>query len=81
MSDFTQSRKPMNITVLLSLGCGSEAALRANIADALKAETVEADVQIRRIDDKEAEKLGLSGSPTLFINGKELQPLGTAGFS
>jgi len=55
--------------------------LRANIGDALKAETVEADVQIRRIEDKEAETLGLSGSPTLFINGKELRPLGTAGFS
>lgn len=71
----------VNITGFLSLDCGSEEALRANIADALRAEAVDAEVLLRRIDDKEAETLGLSGSPTVLINGKELQPLGTAGFS
>lgn len=71
----------MKIECYLSKGCGSEEALRENIAQALAREGVEADVYYHRIDDIEAAALGLSGSPTVFINGKEIQPLGTGGFS
>ena len=71
----------MNIDCYMSPGCGSEEALRENIAGALAFEKVQADVNFRRIGDEEAIGLGLSGSPSVFINGKELQPQGTIGFS
>ena len=71
----------MKIDCYLSPGCGSEADLRANIARALEMEKVRAEVQVHRIDDEKAKALGITGSPSLFINGKELQPLDAVGFS
>lgn len=71
----------MKIDCYLSLGCGSEEALRENIYRALAAEKIEAQVNFHRIDDEKAIALGLSGSPSIFINGKELQPQGVVGFS
>lgn len=71
----------MKIDCYLSPGCGSEDALRENIAKALANAKVEADVAFHRIDDEEALALGLSGSPSVFVNGRELQPQGFIGFS
>ena len=71
----------MNIDCYLSDGCGSEDALRENIIQALVSEKVEADVTFNLIDDEKAIALGLSGSPSVFVNGKEIQPQGAAGFS
>lgn len=71
----------MNIECYLSPECGSEGALRENITRALAAENVEATVTFFRIDDEKAVALELSGSPSVFINGKELQPQGFIGFS
>ncbi len=48
---------------------------------ALAIEKVEADLSLHRIDDNKAMALGVSGSPSVFINGKELQPQGLVGFS
>ncbi len=71
----------MKIDCYLSPGCGSEDALRENIARALVLEKIEAEVNFHRIDDAKAAALGLTGSPSVFIDGKELQPQGTVGFS
>jgi hypothetical protein len=71
----------MKIDCYLSQGCQSEEALKTNIAVAIEREGIRAEVNCYRINDDEASSLGLSGSPSVFINGKELQPLGTAGFS
>lgn len=71
----------MIIKCFLSPGCESEPALEANIEEALKAEGVEAEVVIRRIDDEQAMSLGLTGSPSVFINDRELQPQAALGFS
>ena len=71
----------MKIDCYLSPGCASEEPLRKNINSALAAEKVKANVGFRRIDDNKAVALRLSGSPSVFINGKELQPQGTVGFS
>jgi len=71
----------MNIDCYLSDGCGSAEALRENIIQALVSEKVEADVTFNLIDDEKAIALGLSGSPSVFVDGKEIQPQGTAGFS
>jgi hypothetical protein len=71
----------MKIDCYLFDGCGSEQALRDNIAQALAVERIEAEVNFNIIDDKRAIALGLSGSPSVFVNGKEIQPQGTVGFS
>ncbi len=71
----------MKIDCYISQGCGSEDALKENIARALEAEKIQAEVDIHRITDEKAAELKLSGSPSVFINGKELQPSGTIGFS
>jgi len=73
--------KQLKIDGYLSQGCQSEEALKKNISAAIEREAIEAEVNFYRINDDEALSLGLSGSPSVFINGKELQPLGTAGFS
>ena len=55
--------------------------MRENIASALEAEKVHAAVGIHRISDEKAAELKLSGSPSVFIDERELQPHGMAGFS
>jgi alkyl hydroperoxide reductase subunit AhpF len=74
-------RKQLEIDCYLSQGCQSEKALRISIAAAVEREGKKAKVNVYRIYADEAMSRGLSGSPSIFINGKELQPLGTAGFS
>ena len=71
----------LTIDCYLSQGCQSEEALKTNIAAALEKEGIKAAVNFHRINNDEASLLGLSGSPSVFINRKELQPLGTTGFS
>ena len=71
----------MKIDCYISQGCGSEEALKENIDRALVAEKIQAEVGIHRISDEKAAELKLSGSPSVFINGRELQPSGTIGFS
>ena len=74
-------KKIMRIDCYLSPECASEEALLENIRRALAIEKVEADVSLNRIDDNKAVALGVSGSPSVFINGKELQPQAVVGFS
>jgi hypothetical protein len=71
----------MRIDCYLSPECGSEEALRENITHALAIEKIGAELNFHRIDDEKAVTLGLSGSPSIFINEKELQPQGSVGFS
>ena len=71
----------MKIDCYLSQGCQSEEALKTNITAAIEREGIKAEVNVHRMNDDEALSLGLSGSPSVFINGRELQPLGAAGFS
>jgi hypothetical protein len=73
--------KQIKIDCYLSQGCQSEEALKANIVAAIERQGIKAEVNFHKIDADEALSRGLSGSPAIFINGKELQPLGTAGFS
>ena len=55
--------------------------MRENITSALAGEKVKAELNFHRIDDSQAMALGVTGSPSVFINGKELQPQETIGFS
>ena len=71
----------MRIDCYMSPECGSEEDLRKNITCALAEEKIEAKVSLYRIDDDTAASLKVTGSPSIFINGKELQPQGLVGFS
>lgn len=70
----------MKIDCYISQGCSSEEALKDNIAHALKDENIHGEVDIHRISNEKATELKLSGSPSIFINGRQLQPQGIAGF-
>ena len=71
----------MKIDCYLSPRYRSEEDLRKNITFALLSEKVQAEVNFHRINDDNAMSLGLKGSPSVFIDGMELQPLRTTGFS
>ena len=71
----------MKIDCYISEGCGSEEALKENIARALEAKKIHAEVGIHRISNEKAAEMKLSGSPSIFIDGRELQPQGIAEFS
>ncbi len=71
----------VRIDCYLSPECASEQPLRNNITLALNAENIKAEFSLTRLDDDQAIALGVTGSPSVFINGSELQPLGTASFT
>lgn len=71
----------MKINCYISEKCGSEEVLKKNINEALHLEGFEAEVNIFVIDNEKANELGLRGSPSVFINGKEVQPVDITGFS
>ena len=71
----------MKIDCYLSIGCASENPLRKNVNQALTLEDIKAEVNFHRITNKDAEKLGLKGSPSVLINGKDIQPINMQGFS
>ena len=64
----------MEIDCYISTSCSSEEALKKNIAEAVKLESVDADVSIHRIDETEAKRLKLMGSPSVHINGEDILP-------
>lgn len=71
----------MKIDCYMSLRCGSEDALRENISKALELEKISAEVNFFRITEDEAKALGLKGSPSILIDGKDIQPADIEGFS
>ncbi len=71
----------MKIECYMSPGCGSEEPLRKNIAAALSLESAAVEVVFRRIKDEEAYELGLKGSPSVLINGEDIEPQELTGFS
>lgn len=71
--------KPIKIEVFMNFSCTSEPQLRENISKALSLEGVSAEVIFQRLNDEEAKELGLKGSPTVKINGEEIQPLPSSG--
>ena len=71
----------MNIDCYISTSCSSEEKLRDNVAEALRLELVDADVSIHIIDETEAEKLSLMGSPSVLINGEDILPGDIPGFA
>ena len=71
----------MKIDCYMSLGCGVEDVLRENIFKALELEKISVQVNFYRITEEEARSLGLKGSPSILINGKDIEPIDIEGFS
>ncbi len=70
----------MKIECYISAGCGSEPELRENLQRAGGEEAPDAEVTFRRITDAEAESMGLRGSPSVLINGRDISPAEMTGF-
>jgi hypothetical protein len=71
----------VKIDCYISEKCSSGNDLKKNIQEALRLEDVEAEINIFIINDARANELGLRGSPSIFINGEEIQPIDIIGFS
>lgn len=59
----------------MNYSCSTESQLRANIERALELEGMIAEVNFKRLSQDVAKNLGLKGSPTIKINGEEIQPI------
>ncbi len=64
----------MKIECFFSEGCGSKEKLKENIQKALLEEGMDAEVFFRVLSQEEAEQLGIGGSPTVWVNGQDLEP-------
>ena len=71
----------MKIDCYISENCSSEEALRKNVMEALRLEEINTTVNFHKISEREALKLGLLGSPSVRINGKDILPDNIPGFS
>jgi hypothetical protein len=63
----------MKIECFFSEGCGSKEKLKANVEKALFEEDMKAEVIFRVISPEEAERLRIGGSPTVWIDGNDLE--------
>ena len=64
----------MKIDCYISEGCSSEEGLKKNIDEAITHESIDAEVIIHKIDETEAKRLKLMGSPSVLINGEDILP-------
>jgi hypothetical protein len=71
----------VRIDCYLSPLCSSKEKLKENIKRALELEAAESEVIFSVINEQEAERLGLMGSPSILINGIDILPGEIPGFS
>ena len=71
----------IKIDCYLSPTCASEDSLMENIKKAIEDQGIEAEIKFYRISEEEAQKLGIRGSPSVLINGRDIQPANVSGFS
>ncbi|OGQ06423.1 MAG: hypothetical protein A2026_18470 [Deltaproteobacteria bacterium RBG_19FT_COMBO_46_12] len=64
----------MKIECFFSEGCGSKEQLMHNIEQVLRKEGIEAQVSSREISEEEANRLGIGGSPTIWVDGNDIEP-------
>ncbi len=63
------ARYEMKVECFFSPGCASKEKLQENIQQALREEGIDAEISLREISQEEAERLGIGGSPTVWVNG------------
>jgi hypothetical protein len=61
----------MKIDIFMSEFCGSRQELRVNLKQALADLSVKADVRWHTVTYDEAVRRGITGTPSLWINGKD----------
>jgi hypothetical protein len=71
----------IRIDCYLAQDCASEQGLRDSINGALRLEKVKAEVSFTRVTESEAEELGLKGSPSVLVEGRDILPSSLSGFS
>jgi hypothetical protein len=65
----------MEIQFLYYRGCPSHDAALERLRSVMSAEGVEADIEIIEVDtDQEAQQLRFTGSPTILIDGEDIDP-------
>ena len=64
----------MEIECFYSKGCESKEKLKENLEIALQKEGIKADIYFHEVSEEEAIKLGIGGSPTIWINGEDIEP-------
>lgn len=64
----------MKIDCYMSEGCISETQLRENLKAALVNSSVKPEIQFHRINEEEARKKSLMGSPSVLIDGIDILP-------
>jgi len=64
----------MKVECFFAEGCGSKEQLRENIGKALLEEGIDAEISFRVLSQEEAGQLGIGGSPTVWINGQDIEP-------
>jgi hypothetical protein len=61
-------------------GCPSSPEAKALLEEVLKARAIDASVEMREVQtQEEAESLGFPGSPTIRIDGRDVDPAGSNG--
>jgi len=64
----------MKIECYISAGCSSETQLRENLKAALSDSSFKPDILFYIIDETEAVRRSVAGSPTVLINGVDIIP-------
>jgi len=64
----------MKIDCYISEGCSSETQLRYNLRAALANSFIKPEIHFHTIDEEEARKKGLMGSPSVLINEVDILP-------
>lgn len=71
----------MHIEIFHAPGCASLEKLRRNLDSALSETGAQAELSFRKVGETEAAALGLSGSPTVWIDGRDIAPGGQPGIA
>jgi hypothetical protein len=64
----------MKVECFFSQGCGSKERLRENLERAIIEEGIEAEVSFQEVSAQEAQRLGIGGSPTVPVDGRDIEP-------
>lgn len=72
----------MKIECFFAEGCASVEELRRRVEQAIREEGIEAEVRFLQVSHEEAQRLGIGGSPTVWVNDRDIEgevpPAGTA---
>ena len=63
----------MKIECFFTEGCGSKKQLMQHTEQALREERIDAEVLSRQVSQEEAKQMGIGGSPTVWVDGRDLE--------